>query len=274
MVHRLPTPPNTAGSPVPELQEHAWILIRGRWPYDHAGELRDPSMCTGRRAGTLCRASLTSPTGQNKVDARVLAAQRHIDALLDGEIRSTLAGENLEPRAYLRDLRALAILLHHRHDPSPRAARQLLDDPRALARVLPDTITLAGLPSPIALGEALREVGDATYRATGEKLPFTHQHPGISPALHEALQRARSQSVWARASRRIGIDPAGSQRHQDLHPDLQLRHVPQLFWEIDYQRELGELFDPSPLIAPGAASARCCSRACSRRSTGVTPSAT
>jgi TniQ len=229
----------------PNCDTMPWILVRESWPHDLAGELRDPSRCSNRRSGALCRVSFTSPTAQHTASTRLLAAQHYMDALLDGELQPILAGENLAPRAYLRDLRALASVLHHRHDPRPRGARQLLDHPSLLARVLPDALALAGLPSPIALADALRQIGDVTYRAAGMKLPFTHQHRGISPALSEALQRARSQSVWARASRRIGIDPAGYQRHQDLHPDLQLRNVPQLFWGSDYQRELAELFDPS-----------------------------
>ena len=40
----------------------------------------------------------------------------------------------------------------------------------------------------------------------------------------------REEKASGRDSRRIGIDPAGYRRADDLHPDVHLRHVPQLFW--------------------------------------------
>jgi hypothetical protein len=67
----------------------------------------------------------------------LLAAQRRLDALLDGE-HPPLFAEQLEPLAYLRDLRVMSNLLD-RHtrlagnqtpaDSNPRpVTRQLLDD--------------------------------------------------------------------------------------------------------------------------------------------------
>lgn len=51
--------------------------------------------------------------------------------------------------------------------------------------MLPDAVTLTGLPDRVVLAEALRERGDATYDATGVKLPIPNQVTGISPQLQE-----------------------------------------------------------------------------------------
>ncbi len=112
-----------------------------------------PTNCTARRAA----ASAVTVAG----DKALLAAQQRIDALLDGDLGPTLAGEQLEPLAYLSDLRTLAKLLNcHDHlsanrsqarsGPLARASgsgARLLDDPGALAAVLPEGLRLADLPT-------------------------------------------------------------------------------------------------------------------------------
>ena len=57
------------------------------------------------------------------------------------------------------------------------------------------------------------------------------------------LRRAVSEAVWASASRQLGFHPRAHRRPDDLDQRLQPRHVPQLFWAEDYQREIAELFD-------------------------------
>jgi hypothetical protein len=122
------------------------IGTRARWPRDRAGELRDPSRCSHRRGRRFCRTVLATAPAVGVDDPELLSAQCRIDGLLDGRMRPTLAGEELEPPAYLRDLRALSNLVRARGDPPPRAsgADRLLDNPLALATVLPDVIRLSG----------------------------------------------------------------------------------------------------------------------------------
>jgi TniQ len=219
---------------------------RAKWPRDRQGELGDPSRCTHRTRRGLCRASLAATKAMSVADdTALLSAQRRIDALLDGQLQPTLAGEELEPPAYLRDLRALANLLRNRGVPQARTsgdASRLLDDPGALASVLPEAMRLAELPDRAALAKALRELADLRYRADGQTL-----RPGrpddVSAPLREALRRASSETVYATPSSQMGFDPRAHRRPDDLDRRLHARHVPQLFWAEDYERELSGLFD-------------------------------
>jgi hypothetical protein len=76
--------------------------LRDRWPSDCGGVLSDPTRCAHRSDRELCRGQLAradTPT----VGEATLAAQRRINALLDGESDPTLAGVQLDPPVYLRD---------------------------------------------------------------------------------------------------------------------------------------------------------------------------
>ncbi|MGB0093281.1 MAG: hypothetical protein WBP81_12235 [Solirubrobacteraceae bacterium] len=85
---------------------------RRRWPHDHRGLLSDPSCCWHRHQHVLCSANLAAAEGVSVAGERPpLAAQRRIDALLDGQLQPTLAGVQLAPPTYLRDLLALCNLL-------------------------------------------------------------------------------------------------------------------------------------------------------------------
>ncbi len=219
---------------------------RAKWFRDRQGELRDPSRCSHRARRALCRASLAAATTVSVADdAALLSAQRRIDALLEGKLQSTLAGEELEPLIYLRDLRALANLLRDRGDPATRAsgsAGRPLGDPSTLATVLPEAMRLADLPDRVALAEALRELGDLRYHADGVRLSPSRRGE-VSAPLREALRRAASETVYAKASSQMGFDPHAYRRPDDLDQRLRARHVPQLFWADDYERELSGLFD-------------------------------
>ena len=223
---------------------------RRRWPHDHQGPLSDPSRCWHRHQRGLCRANLDAADVVSIVgDDRVLAAQRRIDALLDRQLEPTLAGEQLAPSVYLRDLLALCNLLdrHARvpdevQPPAPLRGRRLHDHPAELAAVLPRALALADLPDQAALADALRELADRRYLADGQTLTAGRFGP-VSTTLHGALRRALTQTTWARASSRMGFDRGAHRRPDDLDDSLQARHVPQLFWAEDYERELAELFD-------------------------------
>jgi TniQ len=226
---------------------------RSRWPRDHDGHLSDPARCSSRHRGELCRASLAEvPAVSVAGNTPLLAAQRRLDALLDGEHPPLFAGEQLEPLAYLRDLRVLSILLD-RHtrlagnqtpaDSNPRpATRQLLDDRAALADVLPEALRLADLPDRATLADAIRELADQRYRADGRTLKPSVLGE-VSTPLRDALRSATYQAVWAPPSGRLGFHPSAYRHPDDLDDRLQACHVPQLFWAEDYERELAEMFD-------------------------------
>ena len=220
---------------------------RGRWQQDHQGLLTDPARCSHRPARELCRSELADANAVSIADnAALLAAQGRIDALLDGTLRPTLAGIELRPPTYLRDLLTLCGLLDRlTQPPAPgalRHGRRLHDHPAALAAVLPDALSLADLPDPDTLADALRERADRRYRADGQTLLATKTGP-MSQQLQAVLRRAVSQTVWASASRQLGLHPSAHRRPRDLDRRLQPRHVPQLFWVEDYHREIAQLFD-------------------------------
>jgi hypothetical protein len=209
--------------------------------------LTDPGRCSHRPARKLCRTELASTDTVSVADnAALLAAQGRIDALLDGGLQPILAGIQLRPPIYLRDLLTLCNLLdRHAQPPAPGASRhgrRLHDHPAALAAVLPEALDLADLPDPDALADALRELADRRYRADGQTLLATKTGP-MSEQLKAILRRAVSQTVWASASRQLGLHPSAHRRPDDLNPRLQPQHVPQLFWAEDYHREIAELFD-------------------------------
>ena len=223
---------------------------RRRWPHDHQGPLSDPSRCWHRHQQALCRAHLDAAGAVSVAgDTRLLAAQRRIDALLDGQLEPTLAGERLAPPVYLRDLLALCNLLdRHGRVPDevqPQVAprgRRLHDHPAELAAVLPRALALADLPDQATLADALRELADRRYLADGQTLTAGKVGP-VSATLQGVLRRALTQTTWARASSRMGFDRGAHRRPDDLDERLQACHTPQLFWAEDYQRELAELFD-------------------------------
>jgi hypothetical protein len=182
-------------------------------------------------------------------DSRLLTAQGRIDALLAGDARPMLAGVELAPPIYLRDLLALCNLLdrHARlpdqtQPPVRLKGRRLQAHPAELAAVLVGALTLADLPDRAALADALRELADRRYHADGQTLIAGRLGP-VSAPLQGALRRALTQTTWARASSRMGFDRGKYRRPEDLDVRLAARHVPQLFWAEDYQRELAGLFD-------------------------------
>jgi hypothetical protein len=221
--------------------------LRDSWPTDRSGALSDPTRCAHRSRRGLCRGPLASADGTTVGDA-TRAAQHRINALLDGEFTPTLAGVELDPPIYLRDLLTLCNLLHwHARPPARRSStawsgRRLHDHPAELAAVLPEALALADLPDLDTLAKALRELADRRYRTDGQTLLATKTGP-MSPQLTDVLRRAVSQTVWASASRQLGFHPSAHRRPDDLDQRLQPQHVPQLFWAEDYHRELAELFN-------------------------------
>ena len=128
-------------------------------------------------------------------------------------------------------------------DPNPRpATRQLLDDPAALANILPEALRLADLPDPATLADAIRELADHRYRADGHTLKLERLGE-VSTPLRDALRSAAYQATWAPPSGRLGFHPSAYRHPDDLDDRIQACHVPQLFWAEDYERELSELFD-------------------------------
>ena len=99
-------------------------ILRDRWPSDLTGVLSDPGRCAHRSDGGLCRAELAR-TDTPKVSDATLVAQHRINTLLDGESDPTLAGVQLDPPVYLRDVLTLCNLLHRRAQPSAQANRLL-----------------------------------------------------------------------------------------------------------------------------------------------------
>jgi hypothetical protein len=178
---------------IPRIGAHA------AWPRDHAGELSDPTRCWHRQPQRdLCRAPLTRQKPAATTDIALLPAQRRIDALLDGHLilTPTFAGETLEPAAYLRDLRALSSLLHKLQWPF-RTSRQLLDQPRALASILPEALRLADLPDKTAFSDALRNQFEQHHQLLAPIVldqfsPFRHalQRTATEAASHPTQQQA------------------------------------------------------------------------------------
>lgn len=225
--------------------------LRSRWPGDTQGTLTDPTRCWRYRQRELCRSQLAAARADSVAgDPALLAAQRRIDELLDGDLRPMLAGETLDPIAYLHDVRALCSLLHRHFLPDERttgsrrrpAGRRLCNDPATVSAVLAEALKLADLPDHAALSVALRELADRRYRADGQRLVVSKLGQ-ISDPLRAALRRAVSETVWATASSRMGFHPRAHRRPDGLDDRLRAWHVPQLFWAEDYQRELAALFD-------------------------------
>ena len=174
----------------PQCEQVSRVGPRRRWHQDHQGPLSDPSCCSRRHQHALCRANLAAADMVSVAsDTNLIAAQRRIDALLDEQLKPTLAGVQLTPPAYLRDLLALCNLLdrHARlpgqsQRPAALWGRRLQDHPAELAAVLPDALALADLPDQAALADALRELADQRYRADGHTLTASRFRPGLRDA--------------------------------------------------------------------------------------------
>jgi hypothetical protein len=215
-------------------------------PQDRRGQVSDPRCCVNTHERQICHAPFTATASVSLANKpELVEAQRRIDAVLDGEQEPTLAGQPLDPPTYLRDLRLLGNLLNSRTHfvASPRSSRfrRLLDDPQTAAGVLPRVIELADLPHEGSLADALRDFVDDRYRQTGKTIQPTALGE-VSPPLSAALRHAVSHAVYASASSKMGFAPRAHRRPSDLDDALEARHVPQLFWALDYERELSELF--------------------------------
>jgi hypothetical protein len=221
--------------------------LRESWPTDHNGVLSDPTRCAQRSNRVLCRGHLVRADTPTVSDV-TLAAQRRINALLDGEPNPPLSGLDLDPLSYLRDLRSLCKLLH-RHtltsaqqwSTAPLGYR-LRDDPPDLAAVLPIALALADLPDPDALAETLRQLADERYHNDGITLLISKTGP-MSDPLRAALSRAVNRAFWVSASRQLGLHRGAHHRPDDLDPRLGPHHVPQLFWADDYHRAIAHRFE-------------------------------
>ena len=218
---------------------------RARWPREDRGQLTDPTCCLRGRERELCRASLARASAITASE-ELVRAQARIDALLAGELQPTLAGEELDAPRFLQDLRVLANILHNRPRPEGtvgprrRTCAPVLDDPHVLAGVLPRLLALADLPGHDMLAGALRELIDQRYHETGQTLQLSTVK-SVSPGLYAALRRAVNESFWAPPSSRLRFSASNHRRPHDLDDALQARHVPQLLWAADYDRELHEL---------------------------------
>ena len=238
----------------PQCSAAAGIDRRAAWPRDRQGGLSDPARCPHAHQRQLCRAALAAaPTVS--VAEELVSAQRSINALLDAGVQPTLAGDQLDPPRYLRDLRVLANILYIRPRPESnaqpcrRSCLPVLNEPQVVAGVLPRVLALASLPDGDALAAGLRELIDRRYRETGEKLHRWTLHR-VSPPLGAALRRAVGESAWASAASRMGLSARNHRRPGDLDPAFEPRHVPQLFWASDYERELAELLTPAQCSPP------------------------
>jgi hypothetical protein len=222
--------------------------LRERWPSDHYGPLSDPTRCAHRSRRGLCRGPLEHAATTSVSDSTI-AAQRRIDLLLDdGGPNPTLAGVQLDPPSYLRDLSKLSNLVH-RCTPIPLQHRcpswsghRVRDHPADLAAVLPTALALADLPDPVTLADALRKLADDRYHNDGVTLVFIDTG-SMSEPLKLALRHAITQAIWVSASRQLGLHPGAHRRPYDLDPRLGPQHVPQLFWAEDYHREIADLLD-------------------------------
>jgi hypothetical protein len=221
------------------------IGVRARWPRDNKGVLHDPSRCWTRRGHRLCRSSLTTAKVLPVTDGPLVDAQQRINSLLEGQLQPTLAGEELDARAYLHDLRVLANLIRASRDPSKGSASEdrLLTEPLALASFLPEALRLADLPDRATLADALRDLAERRYRENGQTPRRVRMLRAASAPLGDAVLRARSETAWAPPSSRMGFSHNAYRRPHDLDPRLDARHVPQLLWASDYEHELAELFD-------------------------------
>ena len=223
-------------------------MLRSRWISDHDGPLSDPTRCARRLGPALCRTDLASAVVPTVSDGAV-TAQRRIDALLDGGPCPAFAGELLEPAIFLRCAHALCKLLAYHAagrsgaGESPgRVGRRVLDDPAAVAAVLPDALALVDLADRQSLVDRLREIVEERYHHDGSTLRLG-QLGNMPTTIRETLRHALSEAVWAPPLTRIGLHPRAHRRPVDLDPRLHARHVPQLLWAEDYQQQVAELFD-------------------------------
>jgi hypothetical protein len=231
--------PSCAALPVAALRES--------WPTDHTGALSDPTRCAHRSSGVLCRGRLARTDTPPVIDA-MLAAQHRINALLDGEPNPRVAGLELDPLSYLRDLLLLCKLVHRQtltsaqQRSTAQSGHRLRNDPADLAAVLPTVLALADLPDPDTLAETLRQLAHARHHNDGLTLLISNTGP-MSEPLTAALGRAVSRAVWASTSRQLGFHPGPHHRPDDLDPRLEPRHVPQLLWADDYHRAIAHRFE-------------------------------
>ena len=251
MDRRLRPPPGAARARLPAMRQRAQGRPRRRWPHDHQGRCSDPSRCWHRHQQALCRAHLAAADAVSVAgDTPLLAAQRRIDALLDGQLEPTLAGEQLEPPSTCATCSRSATFSTGTRgcrdrspaDPYLRPGRRLHGSIRPSSqRCCPKRSRSPIFPTGQRSRTRCASSPTAATSPTARRSP-----PASRRSVRDAARRAAgalTQTTWAPASSRMGFDRGAHRRPDDLDDRLQARHVPQLFWAEDYQRELAELFD-------------------------------
>jgi hypothetical protein len=227
----------------------------GQWPRDDRGPEQGATSCWHSDQGRVCRYPLEQADAPHvDGDELLLVAQRRIDRVLEREAIPMLAGKEYQPYQYLRDLVVLVRLVQEEEplpsesawEPSEQLTsnpyRTTLSDAARVAQALPRAIAMADAPDPDALCDSLRALTNRRHAASGLRLPNPQAFTEISPLLREAIMCARNTASYGTVSARLRVDPRVYRRPADLHPDLEARHVPQLYWHEDYERELAQLF--------------------------------
>jgi len=235
----------------PACQHRLHFGRRAGWPYDEHGPEQGATSCWQSAHGRVCRYPLQDADSSHvEGDQLLLAAQRRIDLILDGQTKPVLAGNECEPLQYLRDLRALIRLAQGEQTPTeehtrgtgkqttgdPQPSARTLADPARVAPALGKALAMADMPHPDALCDSIRALADARYAESGRPLARLREFRAISPLMRKAIMDAAQTASYANVAARFGFDPRRHRRPADLHPDLRPRHVPQLYWRDDYER--------------------------------------
>lgn len=232
--------------------QHPFLLgHRAKWPRDDRGPEQGATSCWESPGGKVCRYPLHEAESLRVGgDQPLIAAHRRIDGILDGQTTPTLAGKECEPLQYLYDLRALVRLNQDEEETLPGSWEPT--DTARVAALLPKALAIADAPNPEALCDAIRAMADKHYAESGRVLPKLRTFRVISPLLRDAILHASHTASYAPTSARFGYGHRHHRRPVDLHPKLEDRHVPQLYWREDYDHDLAPLFefdDFSPWMA-------------------------
>lgn len=233
-------------------------LRRLRWPTSHGDVETDLTKCRWKVRGRLCRFDL-SRVEARRVSDDVLNAHSLLSAMIHGESRAEMAGEEIDPVALISDVTGLMHivrlkderhtprLLDNRYAKAPSNVPEIASSRSEKLRLLPEAMKLAAISDRNGLVEVLRRIGETAFKNARHRLPPLTQFPGCSEPFAAALRSANDQCSWAKPGRVHGYERRRHTRPVDLDARLEVRHVPQLFWKAPFEQEILPLLDEVPI---------------------------
>ena len=241
----------------PKCKKPPSTLKRKDWPKDARGELTDVTRCWWARNRKVCRRHLTNVVAEDvSGDPELIASQQTVYDIIGGKVQPTTAGQSVDGPAFFSDLSGLIYLVRleeqitsgdfKRREGKAQASSGLMQQlwPRTVKqRHLAKAMQMSRIEDPEELAFRIRDIGDLAYQEGNVRLPQLRIFLGHSEVFSHAMSHARQITCYADQVEKAGMGRRFHRRPADLPAGMETRHVPQLFWDTEFDERLGRFFE-------------------------------